>query len=115
MATTPFHAETLDELLAILANEDCRATLEQFRRTSEETVPVEDLADELCRDDERDPDRFAVRLHHSVLPRLADVGVLEYDARSETVRYRGHDELEALLDAVRNATESSTIPTSTSS
>lgn len=41
--------------------------------------------------------RVEVALHHHELPKLEQVGVIEYDARSRTVRYRGHPLLEELL------------------
>lgn len=49
-----------------------------------------------------DPSRARIRLHHCDLPKLAETGVIEYDPRSEAVRYRGRDALEGLLrsDAV---------------
>lgn len=48
-------------------------------------------------DDGDDRQRRQVRLHHVALPRLADAGILEYDARSDTVRYTGDEDAEAVL------------------
>lgn len=44
--------------------------------------------------------RASVELHHTHLPKLAGAGLIEYDQRSETIRYRSHDRLEALLEFV---------------
>ena len=41
--------------------------------------------------------RVAVSLHHEHLPKLADAGVVDYDARSRTVRFRDADDLAAYL------------------
>lgn len=43
--------------------------------------------------------RIAVDLHHSHLPELATLDALEYDSRSETVRYHGDELVEALLES----------------
>lgn len=48
-------------------------------------------------DEEPSENRICLRLHHQHLLKLADHNVLEYDARSETVRYRGGTRLEAIL------------------
>ena len=39
-----------------------------------------------------------ITLMHSDLPKLADYGVIEYDRRSETVRYRDRIPIETLLE-----------------
>lgn len=95
-----FNAETSDSPLTVLANPGCRAVLTYFRDTAAEVASVEDLADEINNQDHGGPDLTAVQLHHATLPRLADAGVVEYDARSNAVRYRGHSELESLMDAL---------------
>lgn len=46
-------------------------------------------------------DAVKIELHHTHLPKLAASGVIDYDARTETVRYHGHPEHErigALVD-----------------
>ncbi|MFC4548956.1 MULTISPECIES: DUF7344 domain-containing protein [Halorussus] len=103
-------SDTLDELLSALADDDRRRVLGYFYDTSEDVATVDELAAYLA-DGSRsaapaEPDpirsagrgRFASRLHHSVLPKLADEGAVEYDPRSETVRYRGGPVLERLLE-----------------
>jgi len=41
-------------------------------------------------------------LRHSHLPKLEDAGLVEYDSRSETVRYWSQPSLEELLEHVRH-------------
>lgn len=41
-----------------------------------------------------DETRLQIRLHHLILPRLGDAGLIEYDARSNTARYRDEREHE---------------------
>jgi hypothetical protein len=48
----------------------------------------------------RGDDRTAIRLHHVTLPKLAARGVLEYDSRSHTVRWRDRDVDDAPAAAV---------------
>lgn len=45
-------------------------------------------------------DQLAVKLVHSHLPKLAEYGVIEYDPRSGTVRYRPDEQVETVLDAL---------------
>lgn len=44
-------------------------------------------------DPQSDMETFLVSLHHVHLPKLADAGLIEYDADTKTVTYRGHPEL----------------------
>lgn len=95
----PAHPGTVDELLSILANQHCRATLAYFQDI-EDVASVSTLADEINKQDHGGAEQVAHQLHHSVLPRLADAGAIDYDPRSKTARYRGHAELESLLDGI---------------
>lgn len=100
----PAQSETVDELLSLLANSDCRTTLAHFRDSSDDEVTLESLANELRGRVADDQARVAQRLHHEALPKLDAVDAVEYDAGSNTVRYRGHDGLETMLDGVQEAT-----------
>ncbi|WP_254762898.1 DUF7344 domain-containing protein [Natrinema marinum] len=81
----------------MLADHRRRAVLAYFRNSPDDIASVRDLANELEGDDHRE-DRVALR--HSVLPRLSDANVIEYDERSETIRYQGHASLECLADLI---------------
>ncbi|WP_313691702.1 DUF7344 domain-containing protein [Halorarum halobium] len=97
------HPDRMSQLLSTLATEESRATLDYFQSTSDDMASVAELADELNEYGTKDTERIAIQLHHSTLPKLADVGAVEYDPRSRTVRYRGHDELELLLGGIQTA------------
>ena len=101
----PMHTDTVDELLGILANKNCRATLAYFRRKPDAALHVRSLANELSRTDTLPPDKLASRLHRGVLPRLDAVGFIEYNKRTNTARYDGHGELEELFDAVQTVVQ----------
>ncbi|MFA9416469.1 hypothetical protein [Natrinema sp. HArc-T2] len=56
----------------------------------EDVATVEELTENLLEHDEISDDRrhITIKLHHVVLPQLAAQGFIEYDDRSQTVRYR---------------------------
>lgn len=91
-----------DELLNVLANRDSRRTLDYLRTKADDTMQVHQLARELKTDEARSVEQLATRLHHAILPKLEDVGAIDHDPRTNTVRYTGHTELEALLDAIQS-------------
>lgn len=43
-------------------------------------------------------DRIALQLHHVHLPKLADIGVIEYDSDTDNLRYHPDDDLERYLE-----------------
>ena len=90
----------LDVLYRLLATRDRRATLAYFRESSSEVASVSDIADEIS--DHGEKEQTVLQLHHSALPRLDAADVIDYDARSKTVRYRGHPDLELLKENVAN-------------
>lgn len=92
----------MNDVLSVLARPHCRSVLHYFRHHSIEGATVADLAEFSTDHDYADGDEQTVeiRLHHAVLPKLADVGLIDYDAQSKTVRYHGHPQLESWLDQV---------------
>lgn len=94
------HPEKVDKLLSLLADRHRRIILSYFCESSTEIASVSDLVREIRKHDARGAKELTYSLHHSTLPRLADYGVVDYDARSRTVRYRGSPELETLVDRV---------------
>jgi predicted transcriptional regulator len=82
----------------VLANRRRRRLLAYLHDKDGDVASVVELTDYLAGDeadsvDDLDPDGVAVSLHHNDLPKLADIGIIEYDTRSQTVRYRGHEEI----------------------
>lgn len=109
--------DPLGAVFALLANERSRLVLARFVETGEHVVAFETLVDRVAsaeRAAETDPDahrrRIAMSLHHSVLPKLADAGAIDYDRGRETVRYCSDSRLETVLErviAVESALDSS--------
>ncbi|WP_232702812.1 DUF7344 domain-containing protein [Halobacterium wangiae] len=80
----------MSRLHAALASDQRRLVLAYFERTGEATASLDDLTAFLATQ-QADTEREHVRknLHHRDLPKLADQGLIDYDARSATVRYWG--------------------------
>ncbi|UPV99114.1 hypothetical protein M0R88_11310 [Halorussus gelatinilyticus] len=83
----------LDELFEVLADGNRRRLLGYFDDNADDVAAFSDLvehvADESVAVSNDDHKRVAVKLHHTHLPKLEDANLVEYDPRSETVRYRG--------------------------
>lgn len=66
--------------------------VEYFDASTGETASLDDLAryaaTRLSDATDWPAERVRLRLHHAVLPRLADTGVIDYDSRTTTVRFR---------------------------
>lgn len=101
----PLDRETVDELFGVLACEYRRSVLSYLVRTEDGAATVETLVDHLREEGAPGEERaIAVRLYHTTLPRLADVGVVGFDAEQGRVVYREHPLLERLLDLTRSMT-----------
>jgi hypothetical protein len=67
---------------------------------------MDDLIDHFVqRDGTSSRETALIRLHHVHLPMLEDCGILTYEARSETVRYWGHEEIERRLELCHSVSE----------
>ena len=88
----------LDAVFDALAGGECRDLLDCLAET-EDALSVETLAARLPGDD----DRVRARLHHTGLPKLADAGLIAYDADRELVRSGSDAEVEAVRAAVADA------------
>jgi len=97
-ASSPSDARQ-DELFRALANDRRRLVLRQLATTDGDVASVDDLVDEIVAraDLPVDRERVAVALHHGALPHLDEAGLVEYDARSRTVRYRETPQVERAL------------------
>lgn len=106
-ASHPPPSNTGDDPFAVLSNEHCRHVVRYFRQSSEPVAQLDGLVEYSARlaDDETTRDSHAIALHHVALPKLADAGVLDYDIRNNTVRYRGHPIAEQLVGRVTELEE----------
>lgn len=93
---------TRDRAFDLLRNQQRRSVLETLHAIDETVMTTEELADRvLARDsDADDRDQVLTRLYHQTLPRLADDGVIDFDSRTDTVRYDGGELIDTLLSAL---------------
>lgn len=86
---------SLDTVFESLANERRRYVLYHLRSTLDNVATFTELRDAVAsRESEtglpsqETVDRVAISLKHSHLPKLDDAGLIDYDVRTETIRYR---------------------------
>lgn len=93
-----------DTIFQLLADRQRRDLLRLLAANPSNVIELEDLVSAMqsrhgeSSDTARETYRIHFRHHH--LPRLADAGVIDFDRRSEAVRYHGHPKIEAVLDLV---------------
>ena len=101
---SPERTSSLDATLDALADARCRSVLGHLADGDADALVVGDLATRLADDegDDRtsDPSRLRARLHHTVLPRLDDAGLLDYDADRGLVRRRRDSAFEAVREVI---------------
>ncbi|MCU4740669.1 DUF7344 domain-containing protein [Natronoglomus mannanivorans] len=107
---------TLTQIFTALANHRRRVMFECFRQY-DDSVERSNLVDyvvtsesdsgtsdeEKEKEEEELHEQVAMDIHHNHLPRLTEMGLVEYDDRSTTIRYYGHPLLEAILEATTEA------------
>lgn len=98
-------ADRLDSLFLVLADEYRRHVLRYFVVREDTSAAVDDVIDYVLErhPGERTRTDLERRFHHYTLPKLVDHGVIEFDHRSHTIRYRGTTTLETILCVVEEA------------
>lgn len=95
---------SLDQVFDVLANRQRRFALYYLRECSEGVASIEEVADHVValEDDPRpvEDHREAIltALQHVHLPKLQDAGILEFDSRSEMIRYWSQPSLDEWLE-----------------
>lgn len=94
-----------EHVVGLLRHEQRRAIITYFDQETTDRASFDDLVEYIVSSDSKKGTtsaehhkRVTIGLLHNHLPRLADAGVLEYDQRSETIRYWGDSRLETLLE-----------------
>ncbi|GAB3671983.1 DUF7344 domain-containing protein [Halopiger thermotolerans] len=101
---------SLDAILDILANQRRRYLLEYLWDQPENVGSFEEATEytilEIGRKQGRQPnhDDVQVDLQHHHLPKMADAGVIDYDIRSQTIRYHENERLETAYERVSDLT-----------
>ncbi len=89
-----------DRVYSVLASERCRHVLQYFLLTRTDRASLDELVDDVLATDVTTAERTRVIIsyHHVTLPKLDDLGAVEYDAQRQIAQYRGHTLLEQYLD-----------------
>lgn len=99
-------ALSVDAILSLLADHQRRDLLRHLIESPEQTATLEECVQHILqREEERTGqcpghEQVETALHHIHLPKLEQTNILEYDSRSQVLRYRGHERLEAWLDRI---------------
>lgn len=102
---------SLDAVLEILSQRERRSILNYLVDSSEEVIPIDDVVEQIVQDEaERmselpNQDHLKLELHHIHLPKLTKAGLLEYDSRSEQIRYWGDEQVEKWLKRINEELE----------
>lgn len=91
----------VDDVLQAVSEERRRRVLRHLAENGDAPVPVGELVAVVSGGESGHPrDTTEVTLHHTTLPKLDDLGLVEYDPGSGTVRADFDGDVEALLSFV---------------
>ena len=83
-----------------LSDSDRREAIHYFENhSSQMTATVDELVTHMdTRVPDKDREELSIVLLHNHLPKLQSRGWLEFEHRSKTIRYHGHESVEQLLE-----------------
>jgi isopentenyl phosphate kinase len=90
-----------DDVFRALADEQRRLVV-RYLMDADGTASYRDVADYLSAHGADEPEEAMLRLRHTILPILAEAGLLRYDSESERISYRSHAAVEDVLAAVED-------------
>lgn len=91
---------TIDDRYTLLGDRHRRALLYLLSESRQQIHAVPSLSREIAKlvaEEDLTASAIAVELRHKHLPRLSDMGVVDYDVRNGMVVYRGDERVESLL------------------
>lgn len=102
----PCKSQKIDDLMDALSHPLRRGVIYYFENiTSDESATLEDLASHIAQCvSEKNRESAALHLAHTHIPKLESHGWVDYDPRTQQVRYRGHDSAEELLSELADMT-----------
>lgn len=99
--------QSLDACLHLVADRHRRRIVHHLRHEANGTTTVDDLVDQFHSSGSdskngplQDREELAIQLHHTHLPKLAEHGVVEFEHRSEAIRYHPDEQVETVLDSL---------------
>jgi hypothetical protein len=94
----------LDDILEVLGSSYRRGILYELEDAETDAVLFDELVDSVAEyPAATDQEEVTAILHHAHLPKLDDIGWIEYEPRSETVRYRPEAVPTEILSFLRTA------------
>jgi DNA-binding transcriptional ArsR family regulator len=96
---------SLGPLFKVLADPHRRYTMYHLATMDGETVDLSKLVAALSERVAISPEQLEIDLRHIHLPKLADHNLIEYDERSETIRYRDGERVETVLEFAQSEEE----------
>jgi hypothetical protein len=103
--TTHHPKISLGSLFKVLADPHRRYTMYHLATMDGETVEFPHLVEALSEHVDTPPERLKIDLRYAQLLKLADYKLIEYDERSETIRYRGGERVETVLEFAQSEEE----------
>jgi hypothetical protein len=100
---------SFDDIFELLSNKRRRYAIHYLSTTEDGVATLSDLVEQVVTwETETSPNdvpddyqrRVEASLHHTHLPKLADANIIDYDARSESLRYWGQPVLEEYAEHV---------------
>ena len=92
---------SIDAALELLADQRRRLAIQYLRGAPDGVASFEELVDYVsteCPNDTRK--RLQTHLHHVSLPRLDKSGLIDYDHRSQTIRYHANSVVDELVESI---------------
>lgn len=99
---------SVDATLTLLSDGERRDILDILAFEADGSVNIDELVNRLVRrqtdrtGEFPSPDSIEMRLHHVHLPKLVEVGVVEYDAQGGEIYYWSDDRLEEWLERAQS-------------
>lgn len=95
---------TVSSVFDVLRDRRRRVALTTLREATDSQATIQELAASLREHPQLSlsPGQAALTIHHTVLPKLTDVGLITHDVRAQSVRYVGHPLVDVSLDLATN-------------
>ena len=96
-----YSTEEIDQRFALLDRYERRCLIQFLQESETDHVPVSDVVSHLQKQDSNSdgPDTIEINLQHNHIPKLTTIEAVDYDSRSETIRYTGDELLSSLLES----------------
>lgn len=96
--------KNLDHIFKAFADERRRLVIQHLRDASYGVASYDDLVGYVSShcEDSHDSEKVKSQLHHVILPKLEKVDILEYDRRSEMIRYQSESVVDDLAEFIED-------------